>query len=80
MTLFIMTSPDLITPQTLIVSHMCPFPDCPEVATRMFAIAVKVVRVATLKVLGRERCKIALTHDLLTDVIDAVAVVDLAVE
>lgn len=51
---------------------MCPLPNSTEVSACVFAIAVEV--------LGGKRCQIALTHDLLANVVDTVTIVDSTVE
>ena len=48
----VVTSPNFVTRQTFIVSHMRPLSYLTEVTTRVFAIAVKVVLFYTLEVLG----------------------------
>lgn len=71
----VMPRPHLFPRQTLIIAHMCPLPDLPKIATRMLPIAVQVVFVHAFEVLGGQRGEVALAHDLLADVIDAVACV-----
>lgn len=73
MTRFIMPRPHLIPPQTPIIPRVRPVPQFPEVATGMFTVAVEVILVDAGEVLRWERGQVALAHDLLADVVDAVA-------
>ena len=47
----VVTRPHFIALQTLVVSFMRPFTDSTEVTARVFAVAVKVVLLYTVKVL-----------------------------
>lgn len=73
MSRFIVAGPHFIAGETLIVPQVGPLPDPAEVATRMLAVAVEIVHALALKILRRERGKVTLAHDLLADVVDAVA-------
>lgn len=68
----IVACPHLVPRQTLIVPQMGPFADLAEIATRVLAVTVEVIRILALKVPGWKRCQVALTHDLLANVINTV--------
>lgn len=59
--------------KTLVIPHVHKLANLTEVAAGMRAIAVEVVLVDVLEALGREGSQVRLTHDLLADVVDAVA-------
>jgi hypothetical protein len=67
------TSGDFVPGKTLVVPHVHKLANLTEVAAGMRAIAVEVVLVDVLEALGREGSQVRLTHDLLADVVNAVA-------
>ena len=72
MPFLIMSRPLLLTGETGVVTLVRPLADGGEITAYMFPVAVEIVLAYGREVL-RWECQIPLTHDLLADVVDAVA-------
>lgn len=69
----IIPRPLLLAGQALVIPQMDPLADLAEVAAGVFTVAVEVVLADAVEVLGWQGREVALAHDLLADVVDAVA-------